>query len=88
MQWLFVAVSRLSLAAVSGDCSAGAVWWLLLWGTASRHAGCSGCTRGLSSCGAWAELLRSMWYLPRPGIELESLTLQGRFLTTGPQGSP
>ena len=42
--------------------------------------------RGLSSCGAWARLLRGMWDLPRPGIEPRSLALQGRFLTTGLPG--
>ena len=81
LRWLFVAVSRLSPVVVSGG-SVVAVWWLLLWGTGSRPAGFSSCTRGLSRCGAWAQLLRSMWYLPRPGIEPESLALQGRFLTT------
>ena len=40
-----------------------------------------------SSCGAWAQLPRSMWNLPGPGIESMSLALQGRFLTTGPPGN-
>ena len=30
----------------------------------------------------------SMWNLPRLKIELVSRTLGGRFLITGPQGSP
>ena len=38
----------------------------------------------LSSCGAWAQLLCSMWYLPGPGLEPMSLALAGRFLTTAP----
>ena len=29
-----------------------------------------------------------MWDLPEPGLELVSLALQGRFLTTGPSGKP
>ena len=29
-----------------------------------------------------------MWDLPRRGIELVSLALQGSFLTTGPPGKP
>ena len=38
----------------------------------------------LSSCGARAWLLRSMWDLPGPGIEPVSPVLAGRFLTTMP----
>ena len=40
--------------------------------------------RRLSSCGAWALLLQSMWDLPGPGMEPVSSALAGRFLTTGP----
>ena len=40
----------------------------------------------LSSCSAWAQLLRSMWDLPGPGMELIFPTLAGGFLTTGPPG--
>ena len=43
---------------------------------------------GLSSCGARAQLSHGMWDLTRPGIELVSSALQGRFLTTGPLGKP
>ena len=39
---------------------------------------------GLSSCGAQAQLLCSMWDLPRPGIEHMSPALAGGFLTTAP----
>ena len=42
----------------------------------------------ISSCGAWAQLLRGMWDLPRPGLEPVSLALAGRFLTTAPPGKP
>ena len=42
----------------------------------------------LSSCGAWASLLRSMWDLPGPGLEPVSPALAGRFLTTEPPGKP
>ena len=38
----------------------------------------------LSSCGAWAQLLRGMWALPRPGIESVFPALAGGFLTTAP----
>ena len=40
----------------------------------------------LSSCGAWAQLLRGMWDLPGPGLEPVSPALAGRFLTTVPRG--
>ena len=40
----------------------------------------------LSSCGARAYLLRSMWDLPRPGLEPVSPALAGGFLTTVPPG--
>ena len=41
---------------------------------------------GLSSCGARAQLLCSMWDLPGPGIEPLSPALAGGFLTTAPPG--
>ena len=37
----------------------------------------------LSSCGAHAQPLQSMWDPPRPGIKPMSPVLQGKFLTTG-----
>ena len=42
----------------------------------------------LSSCGSWAQLLRGMWDLPRPGLEPVSPALAGGFLTTAPPGKP
>ena len=45
-------------------------------------------TRRLSSCGSWAQLLRIMWDLPRPGLEPMSFALAGRFSTTAPPGKP
>ena len=42
--------------------------------------------RSLSSCGPRAQLLRSMWTLPRSGLEPVSPALAGRFLTTAPPG--
>ena len=38
--------------------------------------------RGLSSCGAWAQLLCDMWDLPGPGIESVFPALASGFLTT------
>ena len=41
---------------------------------------------GLSSCGAWAQLLRGMWDLRGPGLQPMSPALAGGFLTTAPPG--
>ena len=43
---------------------------------------------GFRICSTWAQLLCSMWGLPRPGIEPVSPALQDRFLTTGPPRKP
>ena len=45
-------------------------------------------TRRLSNCGSRAQLLCSMWDLPRPGLEPMSSALAGRFSTTAPPGKP
>ena len=45
-------------------------------------------TRRLSSCGPWAQPLRGMWDLPRPGLEPVSPALAGRPSTTAPPGKP
>ena len=42
----------------------------------------------LSNCGSWAQSLRGMWDLPRPGLEPVSPALAGRFSTTVPPGKP
>ena len=42
----------------------------------------------LSNCGSRAQLLRSMWDLPRLGIEPVSPALAGRFSTTASPGKP
>ena len=42
----------------------------------------------LSNCGSRAQLLRSMWDPPRPGLEPVSPALAGRFSTTVPPGKP
>ena len=45
-------------------------------------------TRRLSNCGSQAQLLRSMWDPPRPGLEPVSPALAGRLSTTAPPGKP
>ena len=45
-------------------------------------------SRRLSNCGSRAQLLRSMWDLPRPGLEPVSPALAGRLSTTAPPGKP
>ena len=44
-------------------------------------------THRLSS-GSWAQLLRSMWDLPKPELEPVSPALAGRFSITVPPGKP
>ena len=67
---LFIAVCRLLIAAAS---------LVAAWAPVVA-------ARRLSSCGAWAYLLRGMWDLPGPGLEPVSSALAGRFLTTVPPG--
>ena len=45
-------------------------------------------TRRLSSCGSRAQVLRSMWDLPRPGLKPVSPALAGGFSTTAQPGKP
>ena len=45
-------------------------------------------TRRLSNCGSRAQLLRSMWNPPRPGLEPVFPALAGRLSTTAPPGKP
>ena len=45
-------------------------------------------TLRLSSCGSRAQLPRSMWDPPRPGLEPVSPALAGRLPTTAPPGKP
>ena len=45
-------------------------------------------TRRLSSCGSRAQSLHGMCDPPRPGLELVSPALAGRFSTTAPPGKP
>ena len=71
-------------------CSA---WALGAWASVVVACGLSSCgsralERRLSSCGAWASLLRGMWDLPGLGLEPVSPAVAGRFLTTVPPGKP
>ena len=99
LQWVFVAARRLSLVAVSEGysslwCTGFSLWQLLLLqSTGSGCMGFSSCgsralEHRLSSCGAWAQLLRGMWDLPGPGLKPVSPALAGGFLTTAPPGKP
>ena len=84
--WVFVSVRGLSLVVASGA--------TLHHGTRASHYRGLSCwehrlqTRRLSNCGSWAQLLRGMWDLPRPGHEPMSPALAGRFSTTAPPGKP
>ena len=84
---LFVAVGRLLIAA------AALIAEHRLQALVVAVCGPSSCSsqplqHGLSSCDSWVQLFRGMWHLPRPGNELVSLALQGRFLSTEPPGKP
>ena len=94
LRWVFVAVCRLSVVAVSGGYSS-----LRSTGFSLRWLPCCGgralgvqasvvVACGLSSCGTRAQLLRGMWGLPGPGLEPVSPALAGGFLTTAPPGKP
>ena len=66
---------------------------LVAWALVVVACGLNNCDsrapeRNLSSCGAWAQLLRGMWDLPGPEVEPLSPALAGRFLTTTLPGKP
>ena len=84
--WVFVSVRGLSLVVASGGHSSSRCVGLSL--TRPLVAEHRLQTRRLSNCGSRAELLRGMWDLPRPGLELASPALAGRFSTTAPPGKP
>ena len=82
--WIFVAADGLSLVAASR------VYSSLQWTSHCGGFSCCGArdlgTQSFSSCGSWAQLLRSIWDLPRPGIKPVTPALASRFLTTVPPG--
>ena len=92
--WVFISVRGLSLVVASGGHSSSQCGGH----SSSRCAGLSLSrplvaehrlqTRRPSNCGSWAELLRGMWDLPRPGLKPASPALAGRFSTTAPPGKP
>ena len=92
--WVPVAVHGPPLAAVSGGHSSPRCAGLsLLWPLPLRSTGFSSCglralERRLSSCGAWAQLLRGMWDPPGPGPEPMTPALAAGFSTTAPPGKP
>ena len=84
--WVFIGANGLSLV-VSWGTSLDVVHGLL---DASRvislRCGAQALEHRPSSCGTWASLPHVMCSLPRAGIQLMSLALAGRFLTTGSPG--
>ena len=93
LHWVFVAAHRLSLVVANRGCCLVGVHGLLIAVASlvvehkpqSMRASVV-VARGLSSCGAQAQLLCGMWNPPGPGIELVSPVLTGGFLTPGPPG--
>ena len=85
--WVFVSVQGLSPVVASGGYSSSRCAGLFTI-AASLVAEHRLQTRRLSSCGSRAQFLRGMWDPPRPGLELVSPALAGRFSTTAPPGKP
>ena len=93
--WVFVAAQAFSAVAAGGGWSLVAVPSLLI-AVASPVAerGLQGAPAsavvapGLDSSDPWAQLLHSIWDLPRSGIESVSPALANRFFTTEPPGKP
>ena len=98
LHWVFAAACGLSLAAASRGhsplrCMGFPLQWPPPWEHGLQARGLSICgsqalEHRLSSCGARASLLCSMWYPPRPGIKPVSPALAGGFLTNAPPGKP
>ena len=100
--------SSLLPSAYSLDAANGATLWLWRQAShcsgfsccGEQALGCSSFGSGgsqalehrFSNCGAWAQLLCGMGYLPRPGVDPVTPALQGEFLTLvkniGPPGKP
>ena len=83
--------SRLSLVAASKDSSWMRCAGFSLQSIGSGYTGFSSCSSWalewkLSSCGAGALMLWSVWNLPGPGMEPVSSALAGGLLTTVPPG--
>ena len=99
LRWVFIAACGLSLFAASwgysshrGGFSCCGAWALGAWASVVAAHGLSSwgtraLERRLSSCGTQAQLLRSMWGLPGPGIRPVSPVLAGGLLTTVPPGT-
>ena len=85
---LFVVVRRLLLAVASLVAEHGlqARGLQQLWCMGFSSCGLWALERRLGSCGTRAQLLCSMWDLPRPGLKPMSPALAGEFLTTVPPG--
>ena len=91
LRWVSVAACGLSLVAETGSYSSlQFLGFSLQQSLGSRHPGSSSCSTGAQvvmaprlSCS-----MATKGDLPRPGMELASLALQCRFLTTGTPGKP
>ena len=85
LRWVFVAAWPFHQLRYTGF----SLWWLLLSrSTGSRVRGFQQLWYLGSIVGRWAQLLHSMWDLPRSGIEPVALALVSRFLPLSHQESP
>ena len=73
MEFIHSTIFLTKVASLTADHSSYGSWALEHW---------------LSICGLWAQLLCSMWDLPRPRIKPVSPALAGGFFTTKPPGKP
>ena len=84
LSWVFIAIHRLSLVAVSmGLLSSNGLWAFHQGGFSCWRTWALGCV-GFNSCVTWSYLPRGMRNLPGPGIKPVSPALAGGFLATGP----
>ena len=84
--WVFVSVRGLSLVVASGGHSSSRCAGLSLSRPLVAEHRLQTCR--LSNRGSRAQLLRSMWDPPRPGLEPVSPALAGRLSNTAPPGKP
>ena len=86
--WAFTSFGKLGLLSSCGVPASHCSGCSCCWAQAPGHVGSVAGTHRLQSKGSVVVVHElscpgSMWNLPRPGIELMSLALTGRFFTTG-----
>ena len=83
ISFILVALSLCRCTRAFSNCSG---WWRLFVAACGRLIMAASLLTEHRRCGTRAQLLPSMWSLPRSGIKLVSSTLAGKLFTTGPPG--